>query len=66
MRVQAIRTFYDRKAECWRKRGDVFEASDERAEYLISLGMVKKVEQPKTQPKRTTRRTTRTRKTTKE
>ena len=56
MRVQAIRTFYDRKAECWRKRGDVFDASDERAEYLISLDLVKKVEQPKAQPKRTTRK----------
>lgn len=58
MRVQAIRTFFDRKAECWRKRGDVFDASDERAEYLISLDMVKKVEQPKAQPKRTTRKRT--------
>jgi hypothetical protein len=58
MRVQAIRTFYDRKAEYWRKRGDVFDASDERAEYLISLGMVKKVEQPKAQTKRTTRKRT--------
>lgn len=58
MRVQAIRTFYDRKAECWRNRGDVFDASDERAEYLVSLGMVKKVEQPKAQPKRTTRKRT--------
>ena len=60
MRVQAIRTFFDRKAECWRKRGDVFDASDERAEYLISLDMVKKVEKPKSEekPKRTTRKRT--------
>lgn len=58
MRVQAIRTFFDRKAECWRKRGDVFDTSYERAEYLTSLGMVKKVEQPKAQPKRTTRKRT--------
>jgi hypothetical protein len=56
MRVQAIRTFYDRKAECWRKRGDVFDASDERAEHLISLGMVKKVDgRKKTTRKRTTK-----------
>lgn len=58
MKVQAIRTFRDLEMECWRNRGDVFDASDKRAEHLISLGMVKKVEQPKAQPKRTTRKRT--------
>ena len=58
MRVQAIRAFFDREMECQRSRGDVFDASDKRAEYLVSLGLAKKVEQPKTQPKRTTRKRT--------
>lgn len=56
MKVQAIRAFHDREMDCWRSRGDVFDASDKRAEYLISLGLVKKVEQPKTQPKRASRK----------
>ena len=58
MRVQAIRAFYDKEMECQRNRGDVFDASDERAAHLVSLDLVKVVEQPKKQPKRTTRKRT--------
>lgn len=58
MRVQAIRAFHDLEMKCWRNRGDVFDASEERTAYLVALDLVKVVEQPKTQAKRTTRKRT--------
>ena len=56
MRVKATRAFNDLEAGCRREWGSEFEVPVERGEHLVSLGLVKAVEQVVQPKKQATRR----------
>lgn len=53
-RVKVTKTFRDAVEDCYRQRGDEFEAADERAQTLVGLGIVEAIpEKKKAAPRRT-------------
>lgn len=44
MTLKTIRRFYDNEEKVTREKESIFEASDERANFLIEIGMVKEIQ----------------------
>lgn len=51
MKIKVTRRFIDRANEMkTRESGEIYEAPEERAGFLIRLGLAESIEEPKTEP----------------